>query len=114
VCSHLIGRRYTFGKDDCIHLVVEVLQELGKNPPAVAAHWYELTPRQLVSEIKAYCMPIDRPEYDGDIVLLAAAPPTFGVLWQRGILFINPLTLTVDWKPPANLTIRRSYRMKSR
>jgi hypothetical protein len=114
VCEHLIGRRYAYGGDDCIHLVIDALKALGKNPPEVADHWYELSPRGILRELALYCDTLDAPAYDGDIILFGARPPEFGVQWQSGVLFINHLISAVDWKPVASFTIRRSYRMKSR
>ena len=114
MCEHLIGRRYQYGGDDCIHLVVDSLQSLGRNPPEVAAAWYTMNTRGILMELQTYCERIKAPVYDGDIALIAAEPPTFGVAWQSGILHINQLTLAVDWKPLAHFSIRRSYRMKGR
>jgi hypothetical protein len=114
VCDHFIGRPFEYGGDDCIHLVVDALKEMGFDPPGVADTWYTLSNRGILQELNRHCSRIDRPVYDGDIALIAAQPPTFGVAWQSGILFINPLISAVDWKPAASLTIRRSYRMKSR
>ena len=114
MCSELIGRRYEYGGDDCIHLVVDALKALGKNPPDVADHWYELGPRGVLRELAHYCDLLDAPVYDGDIILFGAKPPEFGIQWQSGALFINPLISAVDWKPLDKLIIRRSYRMKSR
>lgn len=114
MCEHLIGRHYQYGGDDCIHLVVDALRSLGQNPPEVAAAWYTMNTRGILMELQTYCERIKGPVYDGDIALIAAEPPTFGVAWQSGILHINQLTLAVDWKPLAHFSIRRSYRMKGR
>jgi hypothetical protein len=114
VCEHLIGRPYQYGDSDCIHLVVDALAAMGMDPPAVKPTWYKLTSRAVLRELNFYCIGIDAPIYDGDITVLAADPLAFGVTWQNGILYINRLTNSVDWKPACALTIRRSYRMKSR
>ena len=114
MCEHLIGRRYEYGGDDCIHLVVDALKALGKNPPEVADVWYALSPRGILRELALYCDTLDVPAYDGDIILFGAKPPEFGVQWQSGILFINHLISAVDWKPVPSFTIRRCYQMKSR
>lgn len=114
MCEHLIGRRYEYGGDDCIHLVIDALKALGKNPPDVADDWYKLSPRGILRELALYCDTLDVPAYDGDIILFGAKPPEFGVQWQSGVLFINHLISAVDWKPVGSLMIRRSYRMKSR
>ena len=114
MCEHLIGRRYEYGSDDCIHLVIDALKALGKTPPDVADDWYKLSPRGILRELALYCDTLDVPAYDGDIILFGAKPPEFGVQWQSGVLFINHWISAVDWKPVASFTIRRSYRMKSR
>jgi len=114
VCDHLIGREYQYGSSDCIHLVVDALTAMGMNPPKVKTAWYKMTPRAVLRELDYYCNGVDVPAYDGDITVLAADPLAFGVTWQNGILYINRLTNSVDWKPLGALTIRRSYRMKLR
>ena len=82
--------------------------------PAVTDHWYTLDSKGILRELQHYCERVDAPTYDGDIALIAAQPPTFGVAWKSGILYINQHTNSVDWKPAAMLSIRRSYRMKLR
>ena len=114
MCSDLIGRKYSYGKDDCIHLVIDALERLGIDNPGVKEAWYEMTPRQVLKELNRYCDRLDRPSYDGDIALLDVRPLAFGVLWQSGVLFINPYVSAVDWKPVDNLMIRRSYRTRNR
>tara|TARA_Y100000004_G_scaffold175364_1_gene214895 strand:- start:206 stop:550 length:345 start_codon:yes stop_codon:yes gene_type:complete len=112
VCSDLIGRKYSYGKDDCIHLVIDALDRLGIANPGVKDVWYEMTPRQVLRELDHYCERLDRPSYDGDIALLGVRPLAFGVLWQNGVLYINNSLSAVDWKPVGKLLIRRSYRTK--
>ena len=114
MCSDLIGRKYSYGKDDCIHLVIDALERMGIKNPGVKEDWYEMTPKEVLAELNRYCDRLDCPSYDGDVVLLTAKPPSFGVVWQRGILFVNFFTQAVDWKPMQSLIIRRSYRMKER
>ena len=114
MCSSLIGRQYVYGKDDCIHLVIDALSLMKIENPGVLDAWYDMTPRQVLQELNYYCDRIDSPSYDGDIALLGVRPLAFGVLWQSGILYINSLSLKVDWKPLAQVTIRRSYRTKNR
>ena len=114
MCEQLIGRRYSYGESDCIHLVIDALQLMRMNPPAVQRRWYAMTPRQVLRELQHYCDRVDAPAYDGDITVLAASPLAVGVTWQTGILYINQQMQAVDWKPAHALTIRRSYRMKLR
>jgi hypothetical protein len=114
VCSQLIGRKYEYGSSDCINLVFDALDILGIDNPGVQADWYNMSPKQVLGELEFYCDRLVSPSYDGDMVLLNVRPMAFGVLWQRGILYINNLLSAVDWKPVGNFSIRRSYRMKNR
>ena len=113
VCSDLIGRKYSYGKDDCIHLVIDALEQLGIKNPGVKGVWYGMTPREVLRELNVFCDRVEHPSYDGDIVLLGVRPLAFGVIWQSGVLYINSSISAVDWKPAEYLTIRRSYRTKS-
>lgn len=118
MCRDLLGRPYRLGADgtdkeiDCIALTVTALERMGIENPGLRREWYGMTPRQVLRELKRYTVPIERPTYDGDIVVLSGAPPAFGVVWQRGILYINQALMKVDWKPVGQLSILRSYRMK--
>jgi hypothetical protein len=112
MCSHLIGRPYRYGDNDCIHLVIEALDCMGLKNPGVKSSWYQAGWREILRDFDRYCNRVDFPKYDGDIVVLSDKSPTFGVVWQHGILFINQATKAVDWKPTAQITIRRSYRTK--
>ena len=87
---------------------------MGLSPPNDQPDWYTLGIKGILREVRRYGDPIDAPLYDGDVVLLAANPAALGVTWQNGILYLNRLTGTADWKPVSALTILRSYRMKSR
>ena len=112
MCSQLIGRKYKYGSDDCIHLVFDALDLLGVDNPGVQADWYNMSPRQVLQQLDLYCDRLVSPSYDGDMVLLSVRPMAFGVLWQKGVLYINNSLSAVDWKPVASLSIRRSYRLK--
>tara|TARA_R100000406_G_scaffold1733_2_gene1655 strand:+ start:4934 stop:5278 length:345 start_codon:yes stop_codon:yes gene_type:complete len=114
VCSHLIGRSYSYGQNDCIHLVIDALDQIGIENPGVKKAWYTMTPRQVLRELNHYCERLDCPSYDGDIALLGVRPLAFGVLWQNGVLYINNSLSAVDWKPVDKVLIRRSYRTKGR
>ena len=110
MCEQFIGRRY----ERCHQLVIEAMQAMGLDAPADQPDWYGLDMKGILREVRKYGDAIAAPAYDGDVVLLASEPPALGVTWQNGILYLNRLTQTVDWKPLSALTIRRSYRMKSR
>ena len=110
----LLGcRKYSYGKDDCIHLVFDALDQLQIKNPGVQSGWYGMSPKQVLGELNRYCDRVEQPSYDGDIALLDVRPLAFGVLWQSGVLFINPYVSAVDWKPVADLMIRRSYRTRN-
>ncbi len=113
MCSNLIGRKYSYGENDCIHLVFDALDQLEIKNPGVQALWYEMTPRQVLGELNRYCDRVEHPSYDGDIALLDVRPMAFGAWIQSGVLYINPLISAVDWKPVGSLMIRRSYRTKN-
>lgn len=87
---------------------------MGLDPPSDQPDWYSLEIKGILREVRRYGDPIEAPLYDGDVVLLASNPAALGVTWQNGILYLNRLTGTADWKPVSALTILRSYRMKSR
>jgi hypothetical protein len=90
------------------------MREIGLNAPEDQPDWYSLDIKGILREVRKYGEAIEAPTYDGDVVLLASNPPALGVTWQNGVLYLNRLTGTADWKPLSALTILRSYRMKSR
>jgi hypothetical protein len=114
VCSDLIGRKYSHGKADCIHLVFDALDQLQIHNPGVQGAWYGMSPKQVLGELNRYCDRVEQPSYDGDIALLDVRPMAFGVVWQNGVLYINNSLSAVDWKPEGSLSIRRFYRMNYR
>ena len=66
VCSNLIGRKYSYGDNDCIHLVFDALDQLEIKNPGVQSAWYEMTPKQVLGELNRYCDRVEHPSYDGD------------------------------------------------
>ena len=114
MCSNLIGRKYSYGENDCIHLVFDALDQLQIKNPGVQSAWYEMTPKQVLGELNRYCDRVEHPSYDGDIALLDVRPMAFGVVWQNGVLYINRFLSAVDWKRVERLSIRRFYRMNYR
>ena len=116
MCSHLIGKPYKYGTNsdsvDCISLVIQALDSMQIDNPGLKTSWYEMSLASVCRELSTYTEKIKRPEYDGDVVLIATDSLAFGVVWQQGILYINRQAMAVDWKPISALSIRRSYRMK--
>jgi len=118
-CSDLIGRPYRLGADgksdhiDCIHLVYEVLKRLGIATPPFDKSWYEGDKRQITRDLLGWGYRVDRPEYDGDILLLREDSWAFAVTWQTGILYINRHTEKVAWSPMSMLQACRCFRSRN-
>ena len=117
-CSDLIGRPYRLGADgsgpeiDCIHLVYTVLERLDIDTPAFNPDWYTAPKRQIIRDILSWGRRIERPEYDGDILLLREANWAFAVTWQTGILYINRHLGKVAWAPAQALFDPICFRTK--
>ena len=118
-CSDLIGRPYLYGADgsgpeiDCIHLVYTVLNRLDIATPPFKADWYTASKRQIVRDLLTWGRRIERPEYDGDILLLSEDNWAFAVTWQTGILYINRHLNKVAWAPASSFTAPNCFRTKS-
>ncbi len=116
MCSQLIGKEYGYGENgdkvDCISLVFQALDAMGIENPGVQDVWYTMSTREIFGQISTYGYWVEKPVYDGDIVLFASDPLAFGVVWKAGILYINGTIMRVDWKPISYLSIRRCFRMK--
>jgi len=119
-CSDLIGLRYQFGANgenneiDCIHLVYKALKYMGKNPPPFKDDWYTTTSSiSIARDLLSYCTKVDKPEYDGDVVLIPQNTWSFGVVWHTGLLYINAESERVAWCPLDNLNKCRCFRLRS-
>lgn len=103
--TDLIGLRYELGADgsngkiDCIHMCLAALDRMERQRPAVNPAWYGMNRHGIVRELLKWGNRIQKPEYDGDIILLPQEAHTFGVTWQQGALYINSLSLAVQWCP---------------
>ena len=115
-CSDLIGRPYKLGADgsgpeiDCIHLCYVALSRMGIETPPFKKSWYEAEEREIVRDILKWGFRVERPEYDGDILLLPQLNWAFAVTWQNGVLYINPQTMKVDWALAQAFTAPRCFR----
>lgn len=117
-CERFIGMRYRLGADgrdgeiDCIHLTYQVLAELGVPTPQFEPDWYDSDARTILKAINSWGERIERPGYDGDVLLLSdsAVSWAFSVVWQNGILYINRDLNQVKWSPLHMLSSVRSYR----
>ena len=118
-CSDLIGRPYRLGADgtrreiDCIHLVYKVLHRLAIPTPAFDPSWYDGNRRQIVRELRAWGNRVERPQYDGDVLLIPQQGWAFAVTWQKGILYINRHLNQVAWCPIAAIKPCHCFRSKN-
>jgi hypothetical protein len=115
----VIGKPYEYGADgsgrtiDCIHLVYAVLDDLGIEAPPFQQSWYTDSRRTIVRALLAWGHRVDKPSYDGDVVLLEQHPAAFAVTWQSGLLYINQDLKAVAWCPIGNLPTRYCFRTRS-
>lgn len=119
-CSKLIGLRYRFGATgedgeiDCIHLVYTALRYMGIEPPPFRDEWYTTSSGiSIARDLFSYCTKVDRPQYDGDVVLLPQNNWSFGIVWHTGLLYIHPGLEQVAWCPLDNLKKCRCFRLRS-
>jgi hypothetical protein len=119
-CADLIGLRYRLGADgtggeiDCIHLVYEVLRRCQIPTPAFRADWYDARWSTIARDLLRWGNRIAAPAYDGDVLLLKQDGKAFAVTWQRGILYINRQTETVNWSSLHAITDCHCFRSRSR
>ena len=114
----LIGMPYRLGGDgsdgtiDCIHLVYRVTEAVGVEMPPFKESWYEMDWRVILADLDAWGRRVERPAYDGDIVLCPQETAAFAVTWQKGILYINNSLGAVGWCPIEGWPICRCYRLR--
>ena len=114
----LLGKSYELGADgsgssiDCIHLCVAVLDDLGIKRPLVNQDWYKMSRLGIVRELLHWGNRINKPLYDGDIILFSKEAHAFGVTWQQGALYINDLSKVVQWCPLHLIGPSRYFRGK--
>ena len=117
-CHELIGLRYRLGADgsdgeiDCIHLVYEALRIMGIPTPVFKPCWYEASRHEIARDLLRWGYRVDMPLYNGDVVLLPQDTVSFGVTWEKGILYINQAKQAVDWCPTRRLSTSRCFRMR--
>lgn len=104
-CIDLIGMPYEYGADgtkgaiDCIHLVYCVLQETGITAPPFKESWYTAPKRLVVRDLLTWGYRVDRPTYDGEVLLIPQDRWAFAAVWNHGALHINRLNQRVAWCP---------------
>jgi cell wall-associated NlpC family hydrolase len=118
-CHELIGLRYRLGADgsngeiDCIHLVYEAQRIMGIKMPVFKSNWYTASRFEVARDLLKWGNRVDKPLYDGDVVLLPQTTIAFGVTWDKGILHISQQRQAVHWCPTRLLTTSHCFRMKS-
>jgi hypothetical protein len=119
-CNDLIGRPYRIGANgsgaeiDCIHLVYEVLRRLDIATPPLDPAWYEGgSGRTIARALLDWGKRVDKPSYDGDVLLIRQPGWAFAVTWQTGILYINRNLNKVAWSPSAMFHGHHCFRSRS-
>jgi cell wall-associated NlpC family hydrolase len=117
----MLGKPYRLGADgadpdgavDCIHLVYMTLTELGIEAPTFNPAWYASSRKCIARELLRWGTRVEKPEYDGDVLLLPQAQATFAVTWNRGCLYINQHSRVVAWCPIGSLPTSHCFRSKN-
>lgn len=118
-CNDLIGLRYRLGADgsngeiDCIHLCYRALEMLEIPTPPFNPHWYEAGKVTVLRDLLSWGERVDKPTYDGDIVLFDQNGWAFAVTWQTGILYINRQLEKVSWCSVQSLGKYHCFRTKN-
>lgn len=97
-CVDLIGTPYVYGNTDCIWLALTALERMGIEAPPMNRDWYKMPSRRWARDLIKWGKRIERPSYNGD-VLLQAAPVGFSVVWDGGLLYICKARSAVHWSP---------------
>ena len=117
-CADLIGMPYRLGADgsdghiDCIHLCYEVWGQVGVKGPPFKQSWYEAGKWEVSRDLLNWGFRVEKPEYDGDILLLPQQSWAFAVTWQTGILYINCRMEKVQWSSARLFTTYHCFRTK--
>ena len=118
-CADLVGLRYRLGADgsdgeiDCIHLVYTVLERLDIVRPEFNEDWYNASSYKVLRDLLRWGVRVDRPEYDGDVLLMTQGNWAFAVVWLSGVLYINTELEQVSWCSLRQLSAYRCFRTKS-
>ena len=93
-----LGGDGTDGTIDCINMVYVVLRDLAIATPDFDQNWYQQTKREHLRQLRAWGVKVHRP-YNGDVLFCAGNGPTFGVIWEGGVMHISKERKTVHWLP---------------
>ena len=118
-CSDLIGIKYRLGADgssgeiDCIHLCYVVLDRLGISTPVFNEFWYRASKRDILRDILSWGYRVHEPRYtDGDVLLIPQNSWAFAVIWDKGVLYIDPFMKRVQWSTPQRFTQLHCFRSR--
>ena len=114
----LVGMPYRLGSDgsdghiDCIHLCYRILHSLDIPTPKFKTSWYQLHAREILYDLNAWGVRVNKPIYNGDVCLLPSIRGrlAFGTVWNGGILAIGGLSETVCWRMIDLVPSKRIYR----
>ena len=84
---------------DCINLVYRVLECLEIDTPEFNSGWYSASSFKIMRDFRHWGVPVSKPSYNGDTVLLTSDRIAFGVVWDRGLLTVSEATKAVSWNP---------------
>jgi len=111
--DYCLGGDGTNRQIDCINLVFIALKEANTPLPPFNPDWYAMPTRQVLRQLLHWGRRIDRPGYDGDVVLTPQDRWAFAAVWNQGILHISPLTKQVAWCPFSALKNAYYFRTRS-
>ena len=117
-CVELIGRPYKLGADgsqaeiDCIHLVYKALAYMNIKAPKFKKSWYTDSKFSIHKELLSWGYKAEKAEYNGDVLLLPSDDWAFAVTWEKGILYINRVSMKSCWMPISQLKKYHCYRMR--
>jgi len=118
-CIDLIGMPYEYGADgsngtiDCIHLVYHALNDVGIATPPFNHDWYAASKRLVVRDLLNWGYRVDRPAYDGEVLLFPEDRWAFAAVWDHGALHISSLNRRVAWCPLTALPAVHCFHTKS-
>lgn len=101
----LIGYHYRLGaagdnrEIDCIHMVLQTLQEMGIETPSPKQEWYEDNPRLILQDLEAWGARIPRLKKDGDVLVRHENGIVFAVVSEGGLLYVDRTFERVAWGP---------------
>ena len=109
---YVLGANGSNGAIDCIHMVYQALAVMEVPTPPFKPSWYDLSPRDILRDLRGWGIRISHPTYNGDVSVLPDSQTgwAFGVTWSSGILYINRELMAVSWSPVDMVPISRSYR----